>query len=91
MRALVEREHVLAAELHLARRRLDQPQHAAAGRALAAPRLADQPERFALIDRKAHIVDRLDDGLGAQEPAAALEVLDEMTDFDEWHGISALP
>jgi len=30
--------------------RLQQPQDAAAGRALAAPRLADQPEHLALVD-----------------------------------------
>ena len=60
MRAAREREHVFAAEPHLARRRLDQPQDAAAGRRLAAARLADQPERLALLDREAHVVDRRD-------------------------------
>ena len=65
--------------------RLDQPQHAAAGRALAAAGFADERERLALLHRKAHIVDGADDGLLAEQPAAALEVLDEVADFDERH------
>ena len=71
--------------MHLAGRRLDQPQHAAAGRALAAAGFADQAERLALLDLKAHVVDRADDGFGRKKPAAAREVLDEIADFDERH------
>ena len=47
-----EAEHVLAAERDVAGRRLDQPQDAAPGRALAAARLADEPERLALLDAR---------------------------------------
>ena len=51
-----EREHVLAVEPHRPARRFDQPEQAAAGRGLAAARLANQPERLALVDAEAHIV-----------------------------------
>jgi hypothetical protein len=44
-----ESEDVLAAEPHFARGWLDQAQHAAAGRALAAARFADERERLALL------------------------------------------
>ena len=61
IRALENAEHVLAAKRHLAGGRLDQPQHAAAGRALAAARFADQREGLALVDGEADVVDRAHD------------------------------
>ena len=78
-------QHVVAAEPHVARRRLDQPQQAAAGRRLAAARLADQPERLALVDAEAHVVDRGDARARPEAAAAAGEMLDEMRDLDERH------
>ncbi len=62
-----------------------EPQHAPAGRALAAAGFADEREGLALIDGKAHIVHGADDRLFAEQPAAALEVLDEIADLDERH------
>ena len=56
-----EREHVLAAKQDLAGGRFDQPQDAAAGRALAAAGFADESEHLAFVDREAHIVHGLDD------------------------------
>ena len=65
--AAIERQDVLAAKPHLAGRRLDQPQHASAGRALAAARFADQPVGLALLDGEAHIVHGADDRLRRAE------------------------
>ena len=88
MRALRERQHVLAAEPHLAGRRLDQPQDAAAGRRLAAARFADQAERFSLLDREADVVDGAHDRrAGANSPRVAREVLDEVADFEQRHQV----
>ena len=83
MRALEKPSTFSPRNEHLAGRRLDQPQHAAAGRALAAARFADQRERLALIDGEAHVVHGPHDRLLAEQPAAALEVLDEIADLDE--------
>jgi hypothetical protein len=45
-------------EQHVARRRLDEPQHDAAERRLAAPRLPHQTERLARLDGERDAVDR---------------------------------
>ena len=76
-------EHVVAPIAHFARGRLDQAQHAAAGRALAAAGFADQAERLALVDREADAVDRLHDGAAAEQAAAAREMLGEVAHLDE--------
>src|SRR5438034_2225151 len=78
-------EHVLAAESHRAGRGLDQPQHASPGRRLAAARLADEPERFALLDAEADVIDGGDTRAGAEQPCIAREMLDQARDFNEWH------
>jgi hypothetical protein len=57
-----QREHLAAAESHVAGGRLDEPKHASPRRRLAASRFAHQPERFAFNDAEAHVVDRPDDG-----------------------------
>ena len=57
MRALREFQDVLSLEAHFARGRLDEAQHAAPGRRLAAARLADQAERFARLDAERDVVD----------------------------------
>ena len=81
--AAIEREHVLALELHLTGRRLDQPEDAAAGRGLAAARFADQAERLALLDRKRHVVHRAHDPTARERPpAAARELLDQIADVE---------
>ena len=85
IRARREPQHVLAAEEHLAGRRLDQPQDAASGRALAAARLADEPEHLAFLDREADVVDGPDDRRRAPESLLADEVLDEVADLEERH------
>ena len=62
---LAEPRDVLAVERDAAGGRLDQPQHGAAHRRLAAARFADQAERLARRDREAHAVDREDVAGGA--------------------------
>ena len=79
---------VPAPEQDLAGRRLDQAEHAAAGRALAAARLADEIEHLALVNREAHAVDGCDDGRSRPEAMPPDEVLDEVPDLEERHRLS---
>ena len=83
------RGQVLALEDHLAAGRLLQLQDRAAKRRLAAARLADQAERLAEFERKAHAVDRLHLGDDpAQETAPHGEVLLQVPDFKQGgHGV----
>ena len=55
---LAQARDVLAVKPDAAGGRLDQPQHGAADRRLAAAALADQAERLAALDREADAVDR---------------------------------
>ncbi len=65
-RAGRQRGDVLAVEDDASAGRLDGAQHEAAGRRLAAPALAHQPERLARLDREADAVDRAHErGVGA--------------------------
>ena len=71
-------------ELDGAAGRLHQPQHAARDRRFAAAGFADQPERFALADRKADAVDRVHGAdAPAQHAAAHRVMLDEVGDLQE--------
>ena len=54
------RRDVAPAEADGAVRRVDEPDHEASGRGLAAPRFPDEPERFALADVEADAVHRVD-------------------------------
>src|ERR1700736_4959577 len=85
-----KREHVLAAEPHVARRRLNEPEDASPCGRLAAPRLADEAEGFTRLDAEAHIVDRRDARAGAEQPRAAGEVLDQVQHLNEGHRGAAL-
>ena len=79
-------QDIFTAEKHLAGRGFDQSQDAPSGCALPAARLTDKAEHLAFVDRKAHVVHRLDDGRRAPEPAPADEVLDEVTHFEQRRG-----
>ena len=70
-------------EPDLARRRLDQPQHAPPGRRLAAPGLADEAERLAGRDGEAHVVDGPHRRRLAEQRPARRKLLDEVLDLDE--------
>ena len=77
--------HVAPVERHAAGGLADElHDHAGEGR-LAAPRLTDQPEGLAFVDAEAHIVDGGHTRAGAEQPAIAREVLDEMVHFNEGH------
>ena len=52
--------------MHVPARRLDEPQHRAAERRLAAARFADKPERLAGKDVERHAIDRLHDAAAAE-------------------------
>ena len=80
-----EAQHVLAAEHDVAGRRFNQPEDAPAGGALAAARFADQAEHLPFVDREAHVVDRLDDRRGTQEPLLSRKMFDEVTDLEQRH------
>src|SRR5262249_28996440 len=65
------------------RRRLEL-QDAAAGGGLAAAGLADEAQRLATTDREGHVVHGFDDApAGAEKTAGDLEVLLEVTDFQD--------
>ena len=68
---LAELGDVAAIELDAAAGRLDQPQHAARHRRLAAAGFADQPERFAGADRKADAIHGMHGADAAAQDAAA--------------------
>src|SRR5204863_8696327 len=68
---LAETCDVMAVELDGAGRRLDQAHDGAANRGLAAPALADQPQRLGRADREAHAVDGVDVADGAAQQALA--------------------
>ena len=64
--------------------RLDQPQHAAAGRGLAAAALPDQAEHFALVHRERHAVDGAHVADGAREqPLLDREMFLQIPDFED--------
>jgi hypothetical protein len=69
------REHVLAAKQYFARRRLDQPKHAAAGGRLSAARFADETERFSFVDGEAHVVHRANDAGSGEKAFVPRELL----------------
>src|SRR5207237_1889930 len=62
---LAEPRHVIAVELDRAGGRLDQAQHGACHRRLAAAAFADQPQRLALADPEGDVVDRINLADGA--------------------------
>ncbi len=79
-----EARDVDAAEHDAARRRLDELEHQAADRGLAAARFADEPERLPAPDREADAVDRLHHAAAApQQPADNREMLDEALDLED--------
>src|SRR4029077_5279779 len=83
-RLAVEAGDIGALEPDLAGTGLDQPQDAAAGRRLAAARLAHQPERLAGGDVKAHAVDGMDAlDLAREYPALHREVLAQVAHRQE--------
>src|SRR5204863_8319400 len=57
---LAETDDLATLDLHRTGGGLDRAQHRAAGRGLAAARLAHQPQRLALADREAHAIDGID-------------------------------
>src|SRR5262249_40545476 len=71
-------------EDHAARRRPLELEDAAAGRRLAAARLADEPERLAAPDREADAVHGADEAPRlAEQPPTDREVLDEVPDLQQ--------
>src|SRR5256884_331479 len=82
---LAEGREVAPLEDDLPARRPLELEDAPAGRRLAAARLADEPEGLAAADREAHVVHGTDDaGPPAEEPAADVEVFDEVPNLQEW-------
>ena len=82
--AVAERQQVLALEAHLAGRRLDQAQHQAADRRLAAARFADDGQRLAGAKMEVDAVDGADMARHQAEGAAPhREVLDEAGDLEQ--------
>src|SRR5207245_2656456 len=80
-----EGREVAPLEDDLPARRPLELEDAPAGRRLAAARLADEPESLAAADREAHVVHGTDDaGPPAEEPAADVEVFDEVPNLQEW-------
>ena len=77
-RAREKRQHVLPREAHRPGGRLDQPQDAPAGRRLAAPGFADQPEGLALVDAEGHVVDGAHDRALAKERSLSRKLLGEV-------------
>ena len=90
--------HVLVAELEevdpvehdragddLARRIRDEAGDRQRRDALAAARFADQPERLAVADVEAHVVDRLDDAVGREEVGR------QAADLEQVVGLAARP
>src|SRR5215467_14844477 len=61
---------VMTVELDRPACRLEQPQHGARHRRLAAPALADEPQRLAFVDLEADPVDRVDLPDGAADDAS---------------------
>ena len=81
---LVEGREVTALEDDAAVGRPLELEDAAPRRRLPAPRLADQAERLAAVERERHAVDRAHDPPGPTEQSAADgEVLDEVLDLEE--------
>src|SRR5262249_26447874 len=79
------RGDVAPLEPHAARGRLDQPQDAAAGGALAAARFADQAQRLAGREIEADAVDRVHAAdLARQQATLDREVLDQLLDAQQW-------
>src|SRR4051794_6570556 len=64
--------------------RLQQPQQQLADGRLAATGFADQAKRLSRLDRKAHVIDRLDGGAGAPEKTALEgKVFSQPRDLDD--------
>ena len=83
-RVLVERRQVASLEEDLTAGRPLELQDASAGRRLAAPGLADEPEGLAAADLEAHAVDGTDEAASAPEQSAAdLEVFHQIRDLQE--------
>ena len=57
---------------------LDQADDQARGRGFAAAGFADEADHLALVDGDRNIVDRAHDALGAEQPAADIEMLDQV-------------
>ena len=72
---LAHLHEVLALEIDLARRRLDQAQDAPARGALAAAGFAHDAERLALFDREGNVVHRV------EHPLGRLEIFFQVSDF----------
>jgi hypothetical protein len=81
----LEPRDVATVEPDIAGGGLEQFAHHAAGRRLAASRLADDTERLAGVEREGHTVDGLDRrAAAAEEPAtAAGEVLGDVTNLEQ--------
>src|SRR6185503_12800503 len=81
--AAFERRDVAVLEHDAAGSGIDQPQDAARERALARAGLADDGEHLARMDLEVHVVDGVDDGVAAEEPAVGGEVLHETLDAQD--------
>jgi hypothetical protein len=80
---LAEAGDLATFDLHRTGRRLDQAQHGAAGRGLAAARLTHQPQGLALADGEAHTIDGIDlADRAAQQALLHREVLLEVRDLE---------
>ncbi len=86
-----EGEHVFVPEPDRAGGRFDQPEDAATGGALAATGLPDQTEHLSFVDRKAHIVDGLDDRRRGEEALATNEVLHEPMHVEQGRAHQRVP
>src|SRR5262249_29586005 len=87
--ALAERRDVGAVELDAAAGRLDQPQHGARHRRLAAAGFADEAERLADAKREADAVHRVYGAdLAAQHAAAQRVALDEVLHLEQGAGLA---
>src|SRR4029450_5411545 len=85
---LAELREVAPLEDDLAARRALELENTAAGRGLAAARLAHEPERLAATQLEAHAVHGANQtGAAAEEPARDPEVLHQIPDFEEGRGV----
>jgi hypothetical protein len=86
---LAQRRDIGAVELDAAGGRLDQPQHGARHRRLAAAGFSDEAQRLADTEREADAVDRMHGAdLPAQHAAAHRKMLDEVLHLEQGAGLA---
>src|SRR2546422_4230122 len=89
---VAEKREIASLEHDLAVRRTFELEDAPAGGGLAAPRLADEPERLSPADPEAHAVHGADQAApAAEESAPHPEVLHQIPDLQEGCGVAHVP